>query len=77
LKRGCGEVGIDLFSCVTSNRTQVGMASSLCRGRFRLDIRKVFFSKGMVEHWNRLPKEVVESLEVFNKCVGIVLRCVV
>lgn len=45
-----------------------GMFMSL--GDYRLVSMKDFFTERVAGHWNRLPKEVIVSLEVFKKCVS-------
>ncbi|KAK4806407.1 hypothetical protein QYF61_016257 [Mycteria americana] len=70
LKGGCREGGVGLFSQDERKWPQVAP------GRFRLDVRKFSFTERVIKHWNRLPREVVESpsLEVFKRRLDEVRR---
>jgi len=67
LKGAYKKSGEGHFTRACSDRTR-GNGFKLKEGRFRLHIRKKFFTMRAVKHWNRLSRETVDapSSEVFK-----------
>ena len=63
----------NLFSVVCGDRTR-GNGHIMDHRKFRTNTRKNFFTVRVTEHWNRLPREDVESpLEIFKACLDAYL----
>ena len=58
-KGGCSEVGVGLPSNKLQDKRKW---PQVIPGKFRSGIRKNFFTENVIEHWNRLPREVVEYI---------------
>jgi len=67
LKWAYKKAGEGLFTRVCSDRARDN-GFKLKEGRFRLVVRKNFFTMRVVRHWHRLPREAVDvpSLQVFQ-----------
>ncbi|KGL75123.1 hypothetical protein N309_10184, partial [Tinamus guttatus] len=74
LKGGSEEDGAGLFSLVATDRTR-GNSRKLMHQKFHRNLSKIFLTVRVTEHWNRLPREVVESpsLEIFKTHLDAVL----
>ena len=74
LKGADKQEGERLLVRVDGERTR-GNGFKVRQGRFGLDMRRKFFSQGVVRHWNRLPKEAVDapSLQAFKARLDVAL----
>ena len=70
--------GERLFTRVDSDKTR-GNGFKLKQERFRLYIRRKFFTRRVMKHWRSLPREVVDApfLEAFKARLDVALGSLV
>jgi len=73
LKGGCKEDGTRVFSVVSRDLTKGNEHKPKYRS-FPLNTKKHVFTVSMIEHWHRVPREVVESpsLELLKSHLDVV-----
>lgn len=78
LKGDCNKEDVGLFSQMTVDRPHENCLK-LCQRRFKLDIRKNYFTKGVIKHWTELLRKVMvfPTLEIFKRHVDLPLRDVI
>lgn len=67
--RRSGQGGAELLLSLVCTDRMSGSGSKLPKERFRLDIRRHFFSERVVKPWNTLPRELIDAptLSVFKR----------
>ena len=78
LKGAYKQEGEQMFTRMDSDRTR-GDGFKLRQERFRLDVRRKFYTQREMTHWNRLPKEAVDapSLEALKARLDVALGSLV
>ena len=66
MMKGYSKVDYNKFFSLSENKVTRGHNLKLEKSRSKLDIRKYFFSKRVVDMWNGLPQSVIDATSVNN-----------